>query len=311
MNLFHSFMSLFFLEIIRRPGKTSPLLWLYHLLTGTNTGKNDTFWQKRRKSYLRWNMLWSQYWFLCTAQENLAFLPSFCHRFLTKNTQERHTQKERGSSSSKIIFLCPTSPCWEERAEGRGTVPRHLSSQEHCASSTSPRGFWGPLSPATLARTCKVCITGHISFQPQPQHLQGFGQRQQPQFLLLDPWSREEGEAPNTLKPCLTLCSSLSWLFLKAKSLKAISCFEHTSVCQIANTQGQGLSSCSIYTLSLLSAVLLAGCCRAAGRNGDWCKWSTNGKTRMCGKVKESQRLIAAEQGLQRMPCTSKGTTSS
>lgn len=93
-------------------------------------------------------MLWSQYWFLCTAQENLAFLPSFCYCFLTKSTQKRHTQKERGSSSSKITFLCLTSLCGEEQTQGRGYCAQASLQPGTLCQQHQPRGVLGTSFPS-------------------------------------------------------------------------------------------------------------------------------------------------------------------
>lgn len=158
-------------------------------------------------------------------QENLVFLPSFCFCFLRKNTQRRHTQKERGSNSSKITFLFLTSTlCGKKQAEGRA---------RHAQISPQPRNL------------CQAL--GHIYFQPE--HLKKFGQRQQSQFFLSflevfcwihqAEW-KEAQHAETTVHALLKFVS----LFLQGNIPQSTTCFQGTTarcVCWHVHT-ARGLS---------------------------------------------------------------------
>lgn len=179
-------------------------------------------------------------------------------------------QKERGSNSSKMTFLCPTSTlCGEKQCERESAVPRHFPSQADSAGSTGSGELWGPLSLGTMAGSCNFCMLGHICFQPE--HLQGFGQRQSPQYLLSSflffpprSESRAEGgshHAETTTHTPLNLVALLSQDNIPQSHhlLPAYPCA--LSVCWHTHCKCAGAGTVLLQTQSLLGAILLSGYC--------------------------------------------------
>lgn len=211
-------------------------------------------------------------------------------------------QKERGSYSSKMTFLCLISTvCGEKQAEGRG-----------CRSQASPQ-------PNRLCRQCwpwgaaGMSLPGHTGRDMQDLHA---WTHLLPAQVPTGPWAKaatpispaffffffcwvhkaEQREAPGhaetTAHALLNLISLLPQgnIPQSCRPLPAYPCA--LSVCRQTGWGGGHPSAlCTHRACSAPSRSWDTACCGAAAKNWDWCNRNTNGKMRVCMQVRERREV--------------------